>query len=38
MSKIDVKLGAETLALYGGQELDPTTGSRAVSNISDDFL
>lgn len=30
MSKIDHKLKAETLALHGGQEADPTTGSRAV--------
>jgi O-acetylhomoserine (thiol)-lyase len=30
MSKIDSKLKAETLALHGGQEPDPTTGSRAV--------
>jgi len=30
MSKIDSKLRIETLALHGGQEPDPTTGSRAV--------
>ena len=30
MSKIDHKLKIETLALHGGQEPDPTTGSRAV--------
>jgi O-acetylhomoserine (thiol)-lyase len=30
MSKIDSKLKLETLALHGGQEPDPTTGSRAV--------
>ncbi|HOD13044.1 MAG TPA: O-acetylhomoserine aminocarboxypropyltransferase/cysteine synthase [Candidatus Omnitrophota bacterium] len=30
MSKIDHKLKTETLALHGGQEADPTTGSRAV--------
>src|SRR5512137_2721702 len=30
MSKIDQKLKIETLALHGGQETDPTTGSRAV--------
>jgi O-acetylhomoserine (thiol)-lyase len=30
MSKIDHKLKIETLALHGGQEADPTTGSRAV--------
>ncbi len=30
MSKIDNKLRLETLALHGGQEPDPTTGSRAV--------
>ena len=30
MSKIDNQLKAETLALHGGQEPDPTTGSRAV--------
>ncbi|HPL67303.1 MAG TPA: O-acetylhomoserine aminocarboxypropyltransferase/cysteine synthase [Smithellaceae bacterium] len=30
MSKIDEKLKIETLALHGGQESDPTTGSRAV--------
>jgi len=30
MSKIDKKLRIETLALHGGQEPDPTTGSRAV--------
>ncbi|MFC1570788.1 homocysteine synthase [Candidatus Omnitrophota bacterium] len=30
MTKIDSKLKAETLALHGGQEPDPTTGSRAV--------
>jgi len=30
MSKIDAKLKIETLALHGGQEPDPTTGSRAV--------
>jgi len=30
MSKIDTKLKIETLALHGGQEADPTTGSRAV--------
>ena len=30
MSKIDGKLRTETLALHGGQEPDPTTGSRAV--------
>jgi O-acetylhomoserine (thiol)-lyase len=30
MSKIDAKLKVETLALHGGQEADPTTGSRAV--------
>ncbi|HOW35669.1 MAG TPA: homocysteine synthase [Candidatus Omnitrophota bacterium] len=30
MSKIDSRLRVETLALHGGQESDPTTGSRAV--------
>ncbi len=30
MSKLDTKLKVETLALHGGQEPDPTTGSRAV--------
>jgi O-acetylhomoserine (thiol)-lyase len=30
MSKIDAKLKTETLALHGGQDADPTTGSRAV--------
>jgi len=30
MSKIDAKLKIETLALHGGQDADPTTGSRAV--------
>jgi O-acetylhomoserine (thiol)-lyase len=30
MSKIDTKLKIETLALHGGQDADPTTGSRAV--------
>jgi O-acetylhomoserine (thiol)-lyase len=30
MSRIDNKLRVETLALHGGQEADPTTGSRAV--------
>ncbi|OGS20564.1 MAG: O-acetylhomoserine aminocarboxypropyltransferase [Elusimicrobia bacterium RIFOXYA2_FULL_39_19] len=30
MSKLDSKLKTETLALHGGQEADPTTGSRAV--------
>ena len=30
MSKIDNQLKIETLALHGGQEADPTTGSRAV--------
>ncbi|MGA2774864.1 MAG: O-acetylhomoserine aminocarboxypropyltransferase/cysteine synthase [Candidatus Omnitrophota bacterium] len=30
MSKIDSQLKVETLALHGGQEPDPTTGSRAV--------
>ena len=30
MTKIDQKLRVETLALHGGQEPDPTTGSRAV--------
>ncbi len=30
MTKIDNKLKLETLALHGGQEADPTTGSRAV--------
>ena len=30
MSKIDSKLKIETLALHGGHEPDPTTGSRAV--------
>jgi O-acetylhomoserine (thiol)-lyase len=30
MSKIDKQLRIETLALHGGQEPDPTTGSRAV--------
>ena len=30
MSKIDSKLKAESLALHGGQEADPTTGARAV--------
>jgi len=30
MSKIDNTLKIETLALHGGQEADPTTGSRAV--------
>ncbi|MCG6537972.1 MAG: PLP-dependent transferase, partial [Syntrophales bacterium LBB04] len=30
MSKIDQQLKTETLALHGGQDPDPTTGSRAV--------
>src|SRR4030042_1869816 len=30
MAKTDKKLRVETLALHGGQEPDPTTGSRAV--------
>jgi len=30
MTKIDAKLKAETLALHGGHEPDPTTGARAV--------
>lgn len=30
MSKIDAKLKIESLVLHGGQESDPTTGSRAV--------
>ena len=30
MSKIDNKLNIDTLLLHGGQEADPTTGSRAV--------
>jgi hypothetical protein len=30
VSKNDAKLKPETLALHGGQEADPTTGSRAV--------
>jgi len=30
MSKIDSRLKTETLALHGGQEADPTTGSRAL--------
>ncbi len=30
MSKNDARLRVETLALHGGQEADPTTGSRAV--------
>lgn len=30
MSKLDNQLKIETLALHGGQEADPTTGSRAV--------
>ena len=30
MTKFDKKLKAETIALHGGQEADPTTGSRAV--------
>jgi len=30
MSRIDSRLKVETLALHGGQEPDPTTGSRAV--------
>src|SRR3989339_2132588 len=30
MSKIDSKLKLESLVLHGGQEADPTTGSRAV--------
>ncbi|GAK54305.1 O-acetyl-L-homoserine sulfhydrolase / O-acetyl-L-serine sulfhydrolase [Candidatus Moduliflexus flocculans] len=30
MSKLDQQLHLETLALHGGQEADPTTGSRAV--------
>lgn len=30
MTKIDARLKVETLALHGGQEPDPTTGSRAV--------
>ncbi len=30
MSKVDSKLRIESLALHGGQEPDPTTGSRAV--------
>ncbi|MHB9155697.1 MAG: O-acetylhomoserine aminocarboxypropyltransferase/cysteine synthase family protein, partial [Endomicrobiales bacterium] len=30
MSKLDAQLKPETLALHGGQEPDPTTGSRAV--------
>lgn len=30
MSKINLKLKTETLALHGGQDADPTTGARAV--------
>ena len=30
MSKIDQKLKSESILLHGGQEPDPTTGSRAV--------
>ncbi len=30
MSKIDSKLKADSILLHGGQEPDPTTGSRAV--------
>ncbi len=30
MSKIDSKLSIDSLVLHGGQEADPTTGSRAV--------
>ncbi|MFA6384403.1 MAG: PLP-dependent transferase, partial [Candidatus Omnitrophota bacterium] len=30
MSKIDKRLKIETLAIHGGQEADPATGSRAV--------
>ena len=30
MTKIDSRLKLETLVLHGGQEADPTTGSRAV--------
>jgi hypothetical protein len=30
MTQFDAKLKAETIALHGGQEADPTTGSRAV--------
>jgi O-acetylhomoserine (thiol)-lyase len=30
MSKVDAKLKAESILLHGGQEPDPTTGSRAV--------
>lgn len=30
MTKIDLKLAVETLALHGGQDPDPTTGARAV--------
>jgi O-acetylhomoserine (thiol)-lyase len=30
MTQFDNKLKAETMALHGGQEADPTTGSRAV--------
>ena len=30
MSKIDAKLKLESIALHGGKEADPTTGSRAV--------
>lgn len=30
MSRLDSRLKAETLALHGGQEADPTTGARAV--------
>jgi O-acetylhomoserine (thiol)-lyase len=30
MSKVDAKLKAESILLHGGQEADPTTGSRAV--------
>ncbi len=31
MSKIDSKLKAESLALHGGQEADPTTGAKTHS-------
>jgi O-acetylhomoserine/O-acetylserine sulfhydrylase-like pyridoxal-dependent enzyme len=30
MTKFDIDLRPETLAIHGGQEPDPTTGSRAV--------
>ena len=30
MSKLDSRLRLETLALHGGQDIDPATGARAV--------